>query len=56
MAKAFIVLDDEEQMLLERICLDKEVDEALRFLEKHIAPKVKKDMPCMAREIMQFQR
>lgn len=56
MAKAFIVLDDEEQVLLERICVDREEDEALRFLKEHIAPKVRKDMPCLAQELMESQR
>ncbi len=51
--KVFITLDDEDQVMLQSICLDKDKDEALYFVLKRIAPKLRKQVPCIAREIMQ---
>ncbi|MBC7346912.1 MAG: hypothetical protein H5U00_05570 [Clostridia bacterium] len=56
MAKVFIVLDEKEQLVLERICLDKDPAEALEFVLRSIAPKVKKTVPCLAGELMRPQR
>lgn len=56
MANVFIVLDEKEQLALERICLDKDPREALEFVLRSIAPKVKKAVPCLAGELMRPQR
>ena len=56
MGKVFIVLDEEEQVALERVCLDKDPREALEFVLRSIAPKVKKTLPCLAGELMRPQR
>ncbi len=50
--KVFITLDDKDQVILQSICLDKDPQEALYFVLKRIAPKLKKQVPCIAREIM----
>ncbi len=50
--KVFVTLDDEDQVMLQSICLDKDPEEALHFVLKRIAPKVKKQVPCIAREVM----
>ena len=50
--KVFVTLDDEDQVMLQSICLDKDSEEALHFVLKRIAPKVKKQVPCIAREVM----
>ncbi len=50
--KVFVTLDDEDQVMLQSICLDKDPKEALHFVLKRIAPKVKKQVPCIAREVM----
>lgn len=56
MGKVFIVLDEEEQIRLERICLDKDREEAFQFILKHVAPKLKKPMPCLAGQLMRPER
>jgi len=50
--KVFVTLDDEDQVMLQSICLDKDPEEALYFVLKRIAPKLSKQVPCIAREIM----
>lgn len=50
--KVFVTLDDEDQVMLQSICLDKDPDEALFFVLKKIAPKLHKQVPCIAREVM----
>ncbi len=50
--KVFVTLDDEDQVMLQSICLDKDPEEALYFVLKRIAPKLKKQVPCIAREVM----
>ncbi|WP_089758229.1 hypothetical protein [Halarsenatibacter silvermanii] len=45
--KVFVVLDEEQQMLLERINVDRDPEEALEFIEEVILPQVKdKGQPC----------
>lgn len=55
MSKVFIVLDEEEQVLVERVCLDKNPEEALAFVLQHVAPKVHRKIPCMSAELMRPQ-
>lgn len=50
--KVFVTLNEEDQVMLQSICLDKDPEEALYFVLKRIAPKVKKQVPCIAGEIM----
>ena len=50
--KVFVTLDDQDQVMLQSICLDKDPEEALHFVLKRIAPKLKKEVPCIAREVM----
>lgn len=50
--KVFVTLDDEDQVILQSICLDKDPEEALFFVLKRIAPKLHKQVPCIARELM----
>jgi len=45
--KAFIVLDEREQILLERISLDEDEEEALAFVLEVIVPQVRKRTPCL---------
>lgn len=52
MSKVFVALDDEDQVILRTICVDKDPQEALYFVLKRIAPKIKKKVPCIAGEIM----
>lgn len=47
MGKVFVVLDEKEQLEVERICLDKKPEDALRFVLKSVAPKIHKRVPCM---------
>ncbi|SDC00421.1 MULTISPECIES: hypothetical protein [unclassified Candidatus Frackibacter] len=42
MGKVFIGLDEDDQLQLERICLDKDPQEALEFILEKVAPKVEK--------------
>ncbi|MBE3573579.1 MAG: hypothetical protein IMW95_11650 [Moorella humiferrea] len=42
MGKVLIALDEEEQLMLQRICLDKDAGEALEFVLQKIAPKIPK--------------
>ncbi len=47
MGKVFIVLDEQEQLTLEMILVDRDEKEALKFLKNHIASKLKKKKkPC----------
>lgn len=55
MSKAFLVLDDEEQLILERICADRDEDEALAFIIKNVVPKLRKKVPCLAGELMRHE-
>ncbi|GEA18512.1 MAG: hypothetical protein PWR22_2434 [Moorella sp. (in: firmicutes)] len=56
MGKVLIVLDEEEQLMLQRICLDKDAGEALEFVLQIIAPKIPKKIPCLAGMLMQPER
>lgn len=50
-----MALDIQEQLMLERICVDKDPEEALEFVLEHIAPKIKKELPCLSRELMRHE-
>ena len=39
LSKVFVTLDDQDQVMLQSICLDKDSEEALYFVLKRIAPK-----------------
>ena len=56
MGKVFVTLDDRDQVILQSICLDKDPREALQFVLKNIAPKLRKQVPCIARELMRSER
>ncbi|KYH33423.1 hypothetical protein [Neomoorella mulderi] len=56
MGKVLIALDEEDQLILQRICLDKEAEEALEFVLEKIAPKLPKKIPCLAGVLMQPER
>lgn len=52
MGKIFVVLSEEDLLVLEGICLDKDPQEALEFVLKRIAPKTHKPLPCLAGQLM----
>ncbi|QGP93301.1 hypothetical protein MGLY_27080 [Neomoorella glycerini] len=56
MGKVLIALNEEEQLMLQRICLDKDAEEALEFVLQKIAPKIPKKIPCLAGVLMQPER
>ncbi|GAF25454.1 hypothetical protein MTY_0787 [Moorella thermoacetica Y72] len=56
MGKVLIALNEEEQLMLQRICLDKDAGEALEFVLQKIAPKIPKKIPCLAGVLMQPER
>lgn len=56
MSKVFVTLDDQDQVALQSICLDKDPEEALQFVLKRIVPKLHKQVPCIARELMRSER
>lgn len=56
MAKSFIVLDEKELLAVERICLDKDPQEALAFVLQSVAPKIKKVIRCLGADLMRPQR
>lgn len=56
MNKIFFVLSEEDLVKLESICIDKDPDEALRFVLKKVAPQVRKPLPCLAGQIMRAER
>lgn len=43
------MLDETEQLTVERICLDREPEEALVFVQASVAPQLKKRIPCVDR-------
>jgi len=45
--KVFVALDEMEQLTVERICLDRDPDDALEFLAKCILPRLHKANPCV---------
>lgn len=51
MGKAFIVVGEEEQVWLQRICIDGDAREALEFLRRVVLPQLKKQIPCMQGKI-----
>lgn len=54
--KALIALNKEEQAIIRSICVDKDPEEAIYFVTKVLAPKIKKKVPCLAGEIMSSER
>lgn len=46
-AKAFVVVDEEKQVWLQRICVDQDAVEALEFLRRVVLPQLRKDIPCI---------
>lgn len=48
MPKVFVVLDDREQMTVKKIWMDKDPEEALDFVVKVLAPKVRAKAPCFS--------
>ncbi len=56
MSKIFFVLKEEDLVMLERICLDKDADDALHFVLKKVAPQVGKALPCLAGQLMRADR
>lgn len=48
MSKVFVAFDESEQLILKSIYYDEDPEEALEFVLKHIIPKVKKEMSCLA--------
>lgn len=55
MSKAFVALNEEDQLKLESICTDKDPKEALEFVLKIIVPRLKKTVPCMAGELVRYE-
>lgn len=47
MGKVLIVLDEEKQLWAQRICLDRDPEEALAFLLECVRPQLHKRVPCM---------
>lgn len=45
--KIFVVISKDDEGVLESICLDKDPQEALRFVLERIVPQVKKHRPCL---------
>lgn len=56
MGKVFVVLDEEDQVRLQSVCLDKDPEEALQFVLKRVVPKVRKQVPCLAGQLMRGER
>ena len=54
--KALVSLSKEEQAMIRSICVDKDPEEAVYFVTKVLAPKIKKKVPCLARELMSSER
>ncbi len=54
--KALVSLSKEEQAMIRSICVDKDPEEAVYFVTKVLAPKIKKKVPCLANEIMSSER
>jgi len=54
--KALVSLSKEEQAMIRSICVDKDPEEAVYFVTKVLAPKIKKKVPCLASEIMSSER
>lgn len=56
LSKVFVTLDDQDQVMLQSICLDKDSEEALYFVLKRIAPKLHKQVNCIAKDLMKAER
>jgi len=54
--KALISLNKEELKIVNSICVDKDPEEAIYFVNKILAPKLQKKVPCLAGEIMKKER
>lgn len=55
-AASFIVLTDEEKLAVLRIDLDKDAQEALEFITRVLAPKIREKSPCLSNELYRAQR
>ncbi|MDP2873372.1 MAG: hypothetical protein Q8P31_12660 [Bacillota bacterium] len=51
MGKVLIVFDELEQVAIQRICLDKDPNEALQFVLQVIEPKLHRRVPCMEKSL-----
>ncbi|HML35654.1 MULTISPECIES: hypothetical protein [Sporomusa] len=47
MSKVLVAFDESEQLLLKSIYYDEDPEEALKFVLKHIIPKVRKEISCL---------
>lgn len=56
MSKIFFVLSEEDLVTLERIYMDKDSDEALHFVLKKVVPQIRKQLPCLAGQLMRADR
>lgn len=56
MSKIFFVLNEEDLVTLERIYMDKDSDEALHFVLKKVVPQIRKQLPCLAGQLMRADR
>ncbi len=54
--KVLVALNEEEQIMVKSICLDKDPEEAIYFVTKVLAPKIKKKAPCLGAEPMRSKR
>lgn len=54
--KVLLALNEEEQIMVKSICMDKDPQEAIYFVTKILAPKIKKKVPCLAAEPMRSKR
>ncbi len=54
--KAFVAFNDEDVVMINRICVDKDPEDALYFVMKRIVPKLKKQLPCLAGQLMKADR
>jgi hypothetical protein len=58
MDKALIVLNSQDLLRLEEVCLDQDPEIALKFVLEVVAPKITHRAPCLDKipEIMPFER
>ncbi|MDO9535284.1 MAG: hypothetical protein Q7J85_08130 [Bacillota bacterium] len=56
MGKIFFVLEEKDLVTLESICLDKDPEEAMHFVLKRVVPQVRKQLPCLAGQLMRADR
>jgi len=56
LSKIFFVLEEKDLVTLESICMDKDPQEALSFVLKRVVPQVRKQVPCLAGQLMRADR